>query len=473
MHQHQASQDEPSIIPLPASAPPSASHGEETDEKSRLIGDEKDSSFNSTSGDTSNPDLGESTEDKRQHLDNSTTNMQALMHLLRGNVGAGILGLPEAMMHAGIVVGPLGLLVIAMVTIHCMHLLVECNNVLCRRTGEVALGYGEVAEESIRRFWPKKAYVGRLIVNIFLCVSQLGFCCVYFVFIASNLQQVSNALDIKTWIVIILLPIILLSFIRDLRTLVPFSIAANICCVISLVIIFQYIVRNIHHTDKLPAFAGWSNLPVFVGITLYAFEGIGVVLPIENKMATPQDYRWVVNLGMGVVTVLFALLGILGYLFCQEECKGSITLNLPKEGIYSGVKLLFSTCIFLTYFLQFYVPMVIIQPPILKHVPEEYHNLADYGIRIGTVIFTCIMAVSIPQLDNFLSLVGSISCTALAIIFPIFIHILTLTSEGDGRIPTATFFKDAVIMLIGVLMFLFGTYASVSRIIERYKTGKN
>ena len=49
-------------------------------------------------------------------------------------------------------------------------------------------------------------------------------------------------------------------------------------------------------------------------------------------MATPQDYRWVVNLGMGIVTVLFALLGILGYLFCQEECKGSITLNLPKEG---------------------------------------------------------------------------------------------------------------------------------------------
>lgn len=90
------------------------------------------------------------------------------------------------------------------------------------------------------------------------------------------------------------------------------------------------------------------------------------------------------------------------------------------------------------------------------------------------VLFTSgIMAVSIPQLDNFISLVGSISCTALAIIFPIFIHILTLTSEGDGRVSVTIFFKDAAIMLMGVLMFMFGTYTSVARIIERYENGQN
>lgn len=49
-------------------------------------------------------------------------------------------------------------------------------------------------------------------------------------------------------------------------------------------------------------------------------------------MARPQDYRLVISFGMGAVTVVFALLGILGYLFCQDECKGSITLNLPDEG---------------------------------------------------------------------------------------------------------------------------------------------
>lgn len=83
------------------------------------------------------------------------------------------------------------------------------------------------------------------------------------------------------------------------------------------------------------------------------------------------------------------------------------------------------------------------------------------------------MAISIPQLDNFISLVGSVTCSALAIIFPVAIHIITLTTEGDGRVPTLTFFKDAIIVLLGILMFLFGTYASVVRIIERYQTGHN
>ena len=49
-------------------------------------------------------------------------------------------------------------------------------------------------------------------------------------------------------------------------------------------------------------------------------------------MSTPQDYRLVISIGMGVVTFIFAIIGILGYLFCQDDCKGSITLNLPDDG---------------------------------------------------------------------------------------------------------------------------------------------
>ena len=46
-------------------------------------------------------------------------------------------------------------------------------------------------------------------------------------------------------------------------------------------------------------------------------------------MKEPKQFPKVVKLGMGIVIVIYVTMGFLGYLTCQNECKGSITLNLP------------------------------------------------------------------------------------------------------------------------------------------------
>lgn len=41
------------------------------------------------------------------------------------------------------------------------------------------------------RSWSKFV---KFVVNLLICVTQLGFCCVYFVFISSSLEQVNSDL---------------------------------------------------------------------------------------------------------------------------------------------------------------------------------------------------------------------------------------------------------------------------------------
>ena len=48
-----------------------------------------------------------------------------MVHLLKGNVGTGIFAIPEGFRNAGMVVGSVGIPIIAVIVIHCMHILVS------------------------------------------------------------------------------------------------------------------------------------------------------------------------------------------------------------------------------------------------------------------------------------------------------------------------------------------------------------
>jgi len=52
-----------------------------------------------------------------------------MVHLLKGNIGTGIFAIPEGFRNAGMVVGSVGIPIIAVVVIHCMHILVSSTNV--------------------------------------------------------------------------------------------------------------------------------------------------------------------------------------------------------------------------------------------------------------------------------------------------------------------------------------------------------
>lgn len=95
-------------------------------------------------------------------------------------------------------------------------------------------------------------------------------------------------------------------------------------------------LKDLPKTTTVLPVAGWATLPLYFGTAIYAFEGIGVVLPLENNMHSPQDFGGlfgVLNTGMVIVACLYTSVGFFGYLKYGDLVKGSITLNLPQDAM--------------------------------------------------------------------------------------------------------------------------------------------
>ncbi|XP_068958669.1 proton-coupled amino acid transporter 1-like isoform X2 [Petaurus breviceps papuanus] len=382
-----------------------------------------------------------------------TTWFQTLIHLLKGNIGTGLLGLPLAVKNAGILMGPLSLLVMGIVAVHCMGLLVKCAHHVCQRLHKPFVDYGDTVmyalEASPSSWLQTHSLWGRHIVSFFLIVTQLGFCCVYFVFLADNFKQVVEAanmttnncqnnetvvltptMDSRLYMLSFLPFLVLLVFVRNLRALSIFSMLANISMMVSLIMIYQYIVQ---------------------------------VLPLENKMKEPQHFPVILYGGMVIVTLVYISLGSLGYLQFGAAIQASITLNLPNCWLYQSVKLLYSIGIFFTYALQFYVPAEIIVPFFVSQVTERWALVVDLSVRVIMVCLTCVLAILIPRLDLVISLVGSVSSSALALIIPPLLEITTYYSEGMSPIAIA---KDILISTLGFIGFVVGTYQAIYELIQ-------
>lgn len=142
--------------------------------------------------------------------------------------------------------------------------------------------------------------------------------------------------DILIYMTIVLGPLVLSCQIRELKYLVPFSFLANAFLVISFGITLYYMfdgIQNVPTSDR-DLFTPVTKLPAFFSTVIFAMEGIGVVMPVENSMKKPEHFLGcpgVLNVAMTTVVLIYAIIGFFGYLKYGDLTEGSITFNLPVD----------------------------------------------------------------------------------------------------------------------------------------------
>ncbi|XP_025422068.1 proton-coupled amino acid transporter-like protein pathetic isoform X2 [Sipha flava] len=409
-----------------------------------------------------------------------TTDMETFIHLLKGSLGSGILAMPLAFMNAGLIFGLVATAIIGFVCTYCVHILVRSSHKLCRRMQVPALGFADVAEVAFLAGPPafqKFSGLFRGLVNTFLTIDLLGCCCVYIVFVSQNLKQVVDSyfeaeMNIR-WYMLILMPfIIAMNLIRNLKYLAPFSMIANFLVGICMSITFWYMFQDMPSTKTVDYIADWHKWPLFFGTAIFALEGIGVVMPLENNMKTPQHFIGcpsVLNFGMAIVVVLYSTVGLFGYLKYGKETKGSITLNLPTDELLAqSVKVMIAVAIFFTYSLQFYVPFEIIWKG-TKHRFTSHPDFFEYLLRVILVVCTVGIAIAVPELGPVISLVGALCLSFLGLILPSCIDLVTTWEEPGLGKGYWRLWKNMIIIAFGILGLVTGVYSSMIDIFELFK----
>ncbi|XP_060800799.1 proton-coupled amino acid transporter-like protein CG1139 [Amyelois transitella] len=408
-----------------------------------------------------------------------TSTLGSFIHMLKSSLGTGTLAMPAAFRNTGIIPGCIGTVLVACIATHCVHILVSTSRDICREVRAPFLSYTDTCE-NVFKMGPKKTRPLSLHVRRFVDCAMAGMCLggtsVYVVFIASSLKDIvdhfapEHKYPVQVYCAILAVPLILITQIRYLKFLVPFSVFANLCLFITLVITYYYTFREIPKNSTVELVKDISGWPLFLSTAVFAMEGINVVMPVENEMRHPEYFLscpGVLNVTMLCVTLLYGVTGVFGYLKYGDQVLGSITLNLPQTEILAMVaKILVAVTVFFTYCLQMYAPMDIIWTRIKYRMNKKYHNLGQIGLRTFSVILTVALAVAVPDLGLLIGLVGAIFFSTLGLLIPAVVQTAHQWDRGLGRF-NYVLWKNLLLLIFYFIVLISGCYSAISAIIEK------
>ncbi|XP_011309372.1 proton-coupled amino acid transporter 3 [Fopius arisanus] len=194
-------------------------------------------------------------------------------------------------------------------------------------------------------------------------------------------------------------------------------------------------------------------------------------MPVENSMQKPHHFLGcpsVLNITMSIVIFLYATMGIFGYLRYGEDTASIITLNLDiKEVMAQVVKILIALAILFTYALQFFVPLEIMCSSVRPRFSHRFAAVGESCFRTFMGLLTIAVALAVPNLEPFISLVGAIFFSFLGISIPAIVETISCWENNLG-----TFYwrliKNIFLLAFSIFALFTGTWVSLAEIIATY-----
>lgn len=397
----------------------------------------------------------------------TATDRKAFFLLLKAFVGTGVLFLPKAFSNGGLLFSVGLLLIFGLLSFWC-YLILVYSKIATKKSsfGEIGLTlYGN--------------WLQRLIL-FSIVISQIGFVAAYIVFTAENIKAfISNVSGWDTgdipihWFivgqVVILVP---LSLIRDITKLSLLALMANIFIFVGLVTIlyytfYEFLVLNKGTTGEgIHYFFNQSEFSLFIGVAIFAFEGVGLIIPIQESMIYPEHFPKVLFLVVATISSIFIFIGGIGYLTFGRRVQTVVILNLPQESpLVILIQLLYAFAILLSTPIQLFPAIRLVELKLFRPSKSGKNDLKVKWLKNITrslfVIVTAVIALyGGRNLDRFVSFVGCFACIPLVYMYPPLLHLKSCCDYSKDT-DAATIRKKQLLALLDYFLVLIGGVAMV------------
>lgn len=389
---------------------------------------------------------------------------EAFLHIMKGNVGPGMLALPVHFAKVGTVPGMTVMAVVASQGVYGMRILVSVQQQVADTTNRQAqsLSFEDLGEEVF-------GTVGRRLVQACICSLQLGVCAVFISLLSTNLSTEIEGANHTVMVLLVYAICACLALLPDLGALWPLSLFGN-CAMLTavtsatIVSVLHLLNRSTPASDNLepsrdsPSIGDCSAL---LAACFYAFEGVALVLPVRNalKPESQDSYTRVLVSAMIFVASLFLLMGGFGGAAFPNMDSASITAFLSEHyesgfsDYYFGIiDWLVSGAVLATFPLQL-TPVV----QVLDAALGIHSCCAKAVLRVIAVTLCAVAVLILPKLDILIDVIGSATNTALAA-FPCALHAALILkaarSSGCRSIDLLSWTSLVVDLAVITLCFL-------------------
>ena len=371
----------------------------------------------------------------------SNSHLQVLTNFIRGNIGVGVLSMCHAFKQAGIITGAITILFYGFLNGYCCNVILTSYDKLVQGNRKIGLGkLAKIAfEKSKLKFLNRFGKVMELLINFFILLTQIGTISVLLLFISRTIHiqteiyfheyfnvSSSHFIFISS---ILLLPLI---FLKSLKIMAILSTLSNLVNMFCLIVIFQYLLRNIQPFENVTWFGDVHGFFILVGTALFSFHSVQLILPLRAGMKHPEDlggFSGILGLGNTLITVINISTGFFGYLATGEDAM-VVIFNLPNTFLYDSVRILWAICVYLCINIQFYVIISILLPFIQRKMGKSY--VWEFFLRLIIFLLCFALAFFVPCLEQLIALVGSIAAAFFCLCTP---PLLAMVSQNISLNP--------------------------------------